>query len=146
MSKRILVPVGGFTKGEKAFEFVLEEYPESTMMVLGVLTPPNLITYSDGEFGYFDVEAYNRTETDRRRKLEEVLATLSERAEDRGIEIETVIVAGGPVDSVLEAAEERSVDLIVMGGRDRSGIGRVLFGDVAETVSRRATVPVTIVS
>jgi len=42
-------------------------------------------------------------------------------------------------------APSHDVDHVVMGSRGRSGVGRVLFGSVAEAVTRRASVPVTIV-
>lgn len=43
---------------------------------------------------------------------------------------------------ILDAADEISCDLIVMGSHGRSALGRVVFGSVAEAVLRKATCPV----
>lgn len=63
----------------------------------------------------------------------------------RGVDVETILTTGRPARRILETVETADVDHVVMGNRGRSGIRRVLFGSVAETVTRRASVPVTIV-
>ncbi|GBD31051.1 hypothetical protein HRbin32_02168 [bacterium HR32] len=47
--------------------------------------------------------------------------------------------------AILDAAERYRADLIVMGTHGRTGLPRVLLGSVAETVLRRASVPVLVV-
>ncbi|KAA9404738.1 universal stress protein, partial [Haloarcula hispanica] len=42
--------------------------------------------------------------------------------------------------------DDHDVNQIVMGSHGRSGIDRALLGSVAETVTRRARIPVTIIS
>ena len=49
---------------------------------------------------------------------------------------------GRPADEILAAAQEGGVDLIAMATHGRTGLGRLLFGSVAEAVLRRAPVPV----
>jgi nucleotide-binding universal stress UspA family protein len=56
------------------------------------------------------------------------------------------VVPDGPVaQAVLDAAERYGAGLIVMGTHGRTGLPRVLLGSVAETVLRRASVPVLVV-
>jgi nucleotide-binding universal stress UspA family protein len=50
--------------------------------------------------------------------------------------------AGNPADAIVRVAEERNVDLIVMGTRGRTGLQHVLLGSVAEKVVRLAPCPV----
>jgi len=45
----------------------------------------------------------------------------------------------------VEYAEESDVDHIVIGSHGRSGVSRILLGSVAESVVRRADMPVTVV-
>ena len=45
-------------------------------------------------------------------------------------------------DRIIEAAGERSIDLIVMGTHGRTGLNRMLMGSVAESVVRSAPCPV----
>jgi nucleotide-binding universal stress UspA family protein len=53
---------------------------------------------------------------------------------------------GDPVTEILRAAREIPADLIVMGTRRRTGLGRLLLGSVAEQVVRRAPCPVLTVN
>ncbi|EMA33766.1 UspA domain-containing protein [Halobiforma lacisalsi AJ5] len=66
-------------------------------------------------------------------------------ARGHGGDVETAVVEGTPADAVLEHAREGDADAIVMGSEGRSGVSRVLLGSVAEAVTRRASIPVTIV-
>jgi nucleotide-binding universal stress UspA family protein len=50
--------------------------------------------------------------------------------------------AGNPADAIVRLAEERGVDLIVMGTHGRTGLQHVLLGSVAEKVVRLAPCPV----
>lgn len=145
MAERILVPVDGSSRAKEAFEHALEEHPESTVVVLHVLNPVNMISYSDEEGGFFDVEGYRREEESRRASAEEMMERYRAEAADRSVAVQTIVTVGSPARRILETVENESVDHVVMGSRGRSGVGRVLFGSVAETVTRRSPVPVTIV-
>ena len=63
------------------------------------------------------------------------------------IELKTELInSPRPVDYViLEYAEEKSIDLIVVGTRGRSGFKRLLLGSVASSVVSYAHCPVMIV-
>ena len=143
MGKHVLVPVDGSEQAETAFRYVLDEYPESAVTLLHVVTPTSMLAYSDED--YFDVESYQAELRRQREHGEQILEAFAADAADRGIEADTVVTSGRPARRILEVADERGVDHIVMGSHGRSGVGRVVFGSVAETVTRRAGVPVTIV-
>jgi nucleotide-binding universal stress UspA family protein len=49
---------------------------------------------------------------------------------------------GDPATSIVQAAKEENVDLIVMSTHGRSGIKGLFFGSVAEKVVRSAECPV----
>lgn len=143
MSRHVLVPIDGSDQSEKAFEHVLAEHPDATITLIHVLNPVSVMGYADDEA--FDVEAYQQAERNQRNRAETMLTEYRDTATDGGHETDVIVTKGKPARQILKAAEERDVDHIVMGSRGRSGVGRVLFGSVAETVTRRAGVPVTIV-
>jgi nucleotide-binding universal stress UspA family protein len=74
------------------------------------------------------------------RYLEEVAAGLVGEA------VEPSLVLGPAGEAILREARERGVDLIVMSTHGRSGLGRWLYGSVADHVLRHAGVPVLLVS
>lgn len=143
MGQHVLVPVDGSSQSEAALEYVLDEMPDPTVTLLHVVGPVGSYAYGDDD--YFDVEGYREEQERRHERGERMLDEYRDRAVDRGVEAETVVTTGRPAARILEAVEDRDVDHVVMGSRGRSGVGRVLFGSVAETVTRRASVPVTIV-
>ena len=49
---------------------------------------------------------------------------------------------GEPAAEIAAAARDAGADLIAMTTHGRSGLGRLLFGSVAESVLRRAEIPV----
>ena len=99
----------------------------------------------NGGDDYFDVEGYKEEVKRQHDRHEAMLEDYRDTATARGIEAETILTTGKPARRILETVETNDVDHIVMGSRGRSGFGRVLFGSVAETVTRRASVPVAIV-
>lgn len=58
---------------------------------------------------------------------------------------EVAVKLGIPADEILNYAEEREVDLIVMGPRDFSTLQRLVLGSIWHGVVSRARVPVLVV-
>jgi universal stress protein A len=54
-------------------------------------------------------------------------------------------VDGSPAVEILRYAEERTIDLIILGTHGRSGLAHIWLGSVAEQVTRQSKCPVTIV-
>ena len=79
---------------------------------------------------------------------EEVDATLSEAAEvatEAGVPNETYARQGDPADAILDVAEERGADLIVVGNKGMTGAKRFLLGSVPNKVSHHAPCSVLII-
>ena len=143
MGQHVLVPVDGSSQSEKAFKYALNELPDAQITLVHVLKMTTPWAYGGDES--FDLEGYRDEQERRRKNAEAMLEELKDEASAHGGPIDTKLVVGGAANGILETAEDHDVDHIVMGSHGRSGVGRVLFGSVAETVTRRSTVPVTIV-
>jgi nucleotide-binding universal stress UspA family protein len=57
-----------------------------------------------------------------------------ELASQEGIKIEGVTAIGKPYEAILETAQQKRADLIVVGSHGRKGIERLLMGSVTERV------------
>ena len=75
-------------------------------------------------------------------KGEEIVEEAADRAEQRGIDAITEVVQGEPYGTILEYADARDIDLIVMPTHGRQGLDRYLLGSTTERVVRRSDVPV----
>jgi len=75
---------------------------------------------------------------------EEVTAEVADMAANSGVEAHTEIRSGSIHQEIIDYAEEKEIDLIVLGTAYRGTLGAVL-GGTAEKVVRASTVPVTTV-
>ena len=79
---------------------------------------------------------------------EDVDATLRDAAEkiqEDGVEVDTYARQGDPADAILDVAEEKNADLIVVGNKGMSGAKRFLLGSVPNKVSHHAPCSVMII-
>jgi nucleotide-binding universal stress UspA family protein len=79
---------------------------------------------------------------------EDVATLLSEAAataEAAGIAVQTFPRQGDPADAILDVAEERDADLIVVGNKGMTGAKRFLLGSVPNKVSHHAPCSVLII-
>ncbi|WIV68361.1 universal stress protein [Natrialbaceae archaeon AArc-T1-2] len=67
---------------------------------------------------------------------------LAVEATDRNLAVETTVREGSPTREILAYADDRDVDLLVVGTRGRSGLGRLSLGSTALGVIRAARRPV----
>jgi nucleotide-binding universal stress UspA family protein len=80
----------------------------------------------------------------------EVIRILDEKRrqyEQRGLkEFKTEVVQGRPVDRILEYAETKGIELIIMGGTGLSGVAKLTaLGSVSRGVLERSKCPVMII-
>ena len=79
---------------------------------------------------------------------EDVDATLCDACEQiaaAGVAVRTYARQGDPADAILDVAEERGADLIVVGNKGMTGAKRFLLGSVPNKVSHHAPCSVLII-
>ena len=62
-----------------------------------------------------------------------------------GIAVNHVLLEGDPAEEIIRIAKERNSDVIVIATHGRTGLGRLLWGSVAEQVFRKAPCPVLMI-
>lgn len=129
MSQRVLVPFDGSDPASIA----LEQHDNGEIVVLYA------IDVSEDRYG---IEGALSEELQSHAR--EVLREAQDRADRFETTLATAIESGKPKHVVVAYAEDRDIDRIVIGSHRRSGISRTLFGSIAESVMRRASVSVTV--
>ncbi|MEM4781353.1 MAG: universal stress protein [Halalkalicoccus sp.] len=137
MADRVLVPIDDSERSTEAREFAFDADPDATFVAFHVREP----VYGEG-FAWREAPEEGEKDGD---EIEALFEHARELAAEYGVELETVTGEGKPSGEIVEYAEENPIDAIVMGSHGRSGASRVLLGSVAETVTRRSPVPVTVV-
>ncbi|WP_257298265.1 universal stress protein [Haloarchaeobius sp. FL176] len=134
----ILFPTDGSEPSMAAFEYAVDLASTygATLHVLYVAdTNRDSVTTVSGEV----VDALE-SEGDR------VVADVEDRARDHSVETTTEVIQGDPSTTILDYAEDRGVDCIVMATRGRSGVTDLLLGSTTERVVRQSSMPVLAVS
>ena len=126
MSKILLAYVPSATS-EAAFAFAVEEAErrDASLLVLASERAPD--------------PRKARGVTDQR--------PLQERLEETGLgfELRTVPTRDDPADDILDAVEHDDVDLVILGIRKRTPIGKILLGSTSQRVAIESPVPVVMV-
>jgi len=151
MFETILVPLDGSELAEAALapavelqarfgsRLVLLRAVESVshrlMQPPAVIEPPAAIAAN--------VELIEKLTAADREEAQGYLATVRSRL--AGKDVETLVVEGAAAAAVVAAAAQRSAGLIVMSSHGRGGLGRIVFGSVADAVLRQSGVPVLLV-
>jgi universal stress protein E len=76
------------------------------------------------------------------RNAGKILSTIVKEAQQRGIAAEGHVALGGAWLELVRQALRAKHDLVLIGTRDRKGLGRMLFGSTAVKVVRRSPCPV----
>lgn len=79
------------------------------------------------------------------REPHEKLQALESELRMQGLDVDAVLVRGTAVQSILEEARVRDVELIVLGSHGRGAFYRAIVGSVGEGVLRGSARPVLIV-
>ena len=80
-----------------------------------------------------------------REDVEATLRDAAEKVEEAGVGVNTYAREGDPADAILDVAEERGADLIVVGNKGMTGAKRFLLGSVPNKVSHHAPCSVLII-
>jgi len=137
--EHVLVPMDESPMARRALAFALDAHPEAAVTVLFV------VDYVEESYGAEMLVGPERLRERADERAERVFDRARDTAAERDASVETRTEYGDPARVVSEYADEHDVDLIVIGSHGRSLVSRVLLGDVADTVVRRAPVPVTVV-
>jgi nucleotide-binding universal stress UspA family protein len=142
MPDNVLVAVNGSPLSERALTYALETFPDAAITSIYVINPVDSVI--DVEAGGLSVAAeWHENAQERANKVH---TTASNLAAEHGSDLTTVTEIGRPATAILSYADDHDIDQIVIGSHGRSGLDRALLGSVAETVTRRAQIPVAVIA
>jgi nucleotide-binding universal stress UspA family protein len=131
----VLVPLDGSPLAERALPYalVLARASQARLLLVRVVSAPA------GHRGGYDAITASRAR-DAELYLRDVAAQFK-----RPLVVETAVFVGDVVDSIVEEIALRQVDVVAMSTHGRSGLGRWVYGSVADQIMRRASVPVLLI-
>lgn len=152
MYQRILVPLDGSAFAEQALHHAqrVAQAGQSEIHLLSVA--PLLEDQSLAAVDLYPVYVYREYLVDHNVEMERIttelqgyLEQISTQMKQAGFLATPVIRFGQPADEIITYAAKSGCDLIVMSTHGRSGIGRWVYGSVADKVLRSSAIPVLLV-
>lgn len=142
--RKILIPLDGSEFSEAALTRGLALFPKERfhVVLLRAIDLNEVVVYGPGFPPQISIEKERHLQVERSQAS--YLSEKSAALEKGGHQVETVVVTGEPVDTILSVAETHQVELVVMTTHGRSGLKRLILGSVAEGVTRRAGLPVVL--
>src|SRR5262245_7885925 len=70
------------------------------------------------------------------------LEDVAQRLRDEGLPVEAVVRQGAAAATILAEAEDTGADLLLIAANVRAGLARLVLGDVADELLRRAPCPI----
>lgn len=140
MFKRILVPLDGSTRAEKAIPVAarLARASGGTILLAQVATIP-VMYESYGGVSY--IAEIIETEM---KNAEDYLNTMTQSETLKDIQVETNALVGTPAQTLLSMATLFKADLIVMTSQGKTGMKRWMLGSVAQKIARHSPIPVLV--
>jgi nucleotide-binding universal stress UspA family protein len=146
MFKNILMPTDGSEHSERAIERGIELAKLCGSKVTGIhVVPDYRLIMALGETGYSDPVAQEKASEDANDCAVNFLDFARKAATLAGVPCETVVATNDhPYDAIINTANERGCDLIVMTSRYRRGLVSLIMGSEADRVLHRASIPVLV--
>lgn len=153
MYQRILVPLDGSDLAAAVLEHAvaLAGKFEASVTLLQAITPVDWLRRDllRGDLSALHIDLVtdvaSRQVDAQRATAEHYLQQQVETLRSQGITVDLAIVEGEPATMILNYAREHAVDLIALATHGRGGLGRLVYGSVAEDVLRSAPCPVFLV-
>ncbi|MFC7008139.1 universal stress protein [Halalkalicoccus salilacus] len=148
MYERILVPTDGSEQSERAADHALEIARQfgSAVHAIHVVDDRGPGRAAEAVSDLSPSSSERQAMNERREEAgNELTAAVTDRAREAGLDAYGEVLHGEPADQITEYAQANDMDLIVLGARGRSAVGKFLLGSVAGKVSRHATTPVMLI-
>ena len=152
MYRRILVPLDGSAFAEQALchaeNIGIAGETEIHLLSVAPLLEDHALAVVDlyPVYVYRDYLVDQSQEAARMRQdLEDYLNQVAQRLRSQDYQVVTAIRFGQPADEIITYAQEAGCDLVAMSTHGRSGLGRWVYGSVADKVLRGCAVPTLLV-
>ena len=141
--KSIVVATDGsrYSAAAAAEAIGIAKQNKSELTIISVV-PAELMTPTDIDFTMNQRELIAEKEM---HEAEKNAKLVKEAALKEGVPAKAFVMSGRPADAIIETANEKKADLIVVGSHGRTGLERLLMGSVAERVIVLASSAVLVV-
>ena len=136
--ERILVPVDFSDNARSVLDWAAHLAEEHSARILLLHAYHLPVEFQQLEGAYLPPDFWSNVKSE----AEQSLARYAEEMKEKGIEVETIVREGYPASVIVDEAEARNANLVVIGTHGLSGLKHMLLGSIAERVVQKAPCPV----
>jgi nucleotide-binding universal stress UspA family protein len=143
MIKNILFPIDGNTHSLKALELVKElalKHDAKVIVLHSYFLPSHFNAHSSSHYVYLSNIEHNLKE-----QGQKILDETVNKLKEDGVNAHFTLLKGPAGPSIVETAQNSSVDMIIMSNRGLGNIKSALLNSVSNYVLHHATCPVLLV-
>jgi nucleotide-binding universal stress UspA family protein len=143
MFKNVLIATDGSDLANKAVDegILFAKEIGAKITAVTITEPFNVFALAPSELGYTPIEYKKHAEA----YADKLLRTVSAAAKSAGVVCETLHVEHAQVyQAIIDAAEARRCDLIVMASHGRRGVSAVVLGSETVKVLTHSKIPVLV--
>ena len=149
MFKRILVCLDGSELAERILSYVAEEAAHSNARIILFQTTAEPTFLSPGIPGAppmpVGTEALIKHAQREEKEAVAYLEKLAEPLRAKNLKVEIATAPGSAGKAIVAYAENNKIDLIAIATHGRGGLGRAVFGSVADHVLRESKLPILVI-
>ena len=148
MFEKILVCLDGSELAEQILPHVTEEalHFGSKMVLLRVIAPPGIVPTAAAGVPAYTAEAVTHQMQSEETEAKAYLERLAQPLRKKGLDVECVTWERWPAgEAIVGYADRNKVSLIAIATHGRSGLGRLVFGSVADFVLRASGLPILLI-
>jgi nucleotide-binding universal stress UspA family protein len=149
MFKRILVCLDGSELAERVLPYVAEEASHSNARVILFQATAEPTFLSPGIPGAppmpVGTESLMKQAQREEQQAANYLDKLAKQLQAKNLKVETATAPGPAGKTIVAYAENNKIDLIAIATHGRGGLGRAVFGSVADHVLRESKLPILVI-
>ena len=145
--KKIMIATDGSVcsriAADKGIEFA--RMSGGTVYAVHVLSKAYLSAMDGESFSSMGMNPWESIKEEFQRQGEQAVNYVKDRGEMKGVNVESVLLEGNPSEELIKYAEEKNMDIIIMGTLGKTGLDRFLLGSVTENLVSHSKVPVMVI-
>ena len=145
MFEKILVCLDGSKLAEQILPYAVEQALrlDSKVVLLHVVVDP--VVVAAGAVIPVPASAIPEATQEEESEARAYLDSVAKPLRQKGVDIELVTLYGTAGEAIVRYARDKGMGLIAMATHGRSGLGRAVFGSVADFVLRESGLPILVI-
>jgi nucleotide-binding universal stress UspA family protein len=142
---RILIPLDGSELSKLALP-VGEELATKLKVSATLFQMATMLRFYDDGTGSSVYIDYTKLNEDTKRRVSSEMLALDKELKGKGLDVTNIVTSGfDAAYEIIEVCKKIGIDLVVMSTHGQSGLGRWVYGSVAEKVLRHGETPLLLV-